>query len=77
MRIYLAWAAADPVGYEPLDVTKSQDIRALPNGGVPITHPWEVFFADDTPGREWASEIAPAVTTPRTTTHHASHLEAT
>ena len=35
MNVYLAWAAADPVGYEALDVTKSQDIRSLPNGGEP------------------------------------------
>lgn len=35
MRIYLAWASSDPVGWEPLEVTKSQDIRSLPDGGVP------------------------------------------
>ena len=35
MNIYLCWARANPVGYEALDVTKSQDIRGLPNGGVP------------------------------------------
>ena len=33
--IYLAWASSDPVGYEAVDVVNSQDIRSLPDGGVP------------------------------------------
>ena len=37
---------------------------------------WETFFADDTPGKEWASTIAPAKVTPRTTTHHDWHMGA-
>lgn len=44
--------------------------------GELITRPWECLFVDDTPGREWASEIAPVNTTPRTTTHHAIHMAA-
>lgn len=39
-----------------------------------ITRPWEVFFVDDTPGKEWASELTPPKTTLRTTTHHTAHL---
>lgn len=35
MRIHLAWASSDPIGYEPLEVTRAQDIRSLPDGGVP------------------------------------------
>jgi hypothetical protein len=34
----------------------------------------EVLFVDDTPGREWASNIAPAKTSRRTTTHHDWHM---
>lgn len=41
-----------------------------------ITRPWEVFYVDDTPGREWASDLTPPKTTPRTTTHHVGHLHA-
>jgi len=42
--------------------------------GKPITKPWEVFYADDTPGQEWASDLTPPKTGPRTTTHHIWHL---
>lgn len=42
--------------------------------GESIVKPYETFFVDDTPGREWASDLAPAVTTVRTTTHHVWHL---
>jgi len=41
-----------------------------------IVKPWEVLFVDDTPGREWASYIAP-LKPPRTmTTHHDWHMAA-
>ena len=42
--------------------------------GKPIVKKWEVFFADDTPGREHASNLAPGKVTPRTTTHHDWHM---
>jgi hypothetical protein len=42
--------------------------------GEALTRPWEVFYVDDTPGLEWASEFVPPRTTPRTTTHHAWHM---
>lgn len=44
--------------------------------GETIPRPWDVLFVDDTPGQEWASSLTPARTTPRTTTHHASHMAA-
>lgn len=42
--------------------------------GELIVKPWEVFFADQTPGREWASTIVPGKVTKGTTTHHDWHL---
>lgn len=49
MNVYLCWAMAHPVGYVPLDVTGSQDIRSLPNGDVP-TAPFDPSAPDaDTP----------------------------
>jgi len=41
-----------------------------------ITKPWEAFYVDTTPGREWASQFEPPTISPTTTTHHASHMEA-
>jgi hypothetical protein len=43
--------------------------------GESIVKPWEVMFADDEPGREWASSIAPGRVSPRTTTHHDWHMQ--
>lgn len=45
MRIYLQWARANPVGWEPLDVTKTQDIRSLPQKGEP-TAPFDPLAPD-------------------------------
>lgn len=35
MRIYIAWTLANPVGWEPYDITRSVDIRKLPSKPVP------------------------------------------
>jgi hypothetical protein len=35
MRLYIAWALANPVGWEPYDIVRSVDVRKLPDKGVP------------------------------------------
>jgi hypothetical protein len=48
--VYLSWARANPVGWEAHEVTKSQDIRSLPNKGEP-TAPFDPLAPDaDDPG---------------------------
>ena len=42
--------------------------------GESIVKPYEVLFVDDTPGREFATYIAPGKVSPRTTTHHDWHM---
>jgi hypothetical protein len=42
--------------------------------GESIVKPWEVLFVDDTPGKEYASNLAPGKVTRGTTTHHDWHM---
>ena len=42
--------------------------------GESIVKPWEVLYVQDTPQRQWASNLVPPVIVPGTTTHHDWHL---